>query len=64
MQTLEQAADLQSILERLGRLRSDARPRWGRMTAGEMVCHLIDSYHVITGDKDQEPGALGADGMA
>ncbi len=51
MHTLEQAADLQSILERLGRLRSDARPLWGRMTAGEMVCHLIDSYHVITGDK-------------
>lgn len=27
------------------------RPRWGRMSCGEMVCHLIDSYRVITGDR-------------
>ncbi len=57
MQTLERAADLQSVLDRLGRLRPDAKARWGRMTPAEMVCHLIDSYHVVTGDKQVSAAA-------
>jgi len=41
------------ILRRLQTLRPNTRARWGRMTASQMVCHLIDavesSAHPPTG---------------
>ena len=39
------------IVGRLARLHPHESPRWGRMTAGQMLCHLRDSYHAATGDK-------------
>jgi hypothetical protein len=40
MGTLFDPRDRQRILERLDRLAEDARPRWGRFTAAEMICHV------------------------
>jgi hypothetical protein len=34
---------------RLTRLNPAAKPRWGRMTAHQMVCHLNDSFSVGAG---------------
>jgi len=43
------------IVSRLVLLKPSDRPRWGRMTPGEMLCHLRDSYHAATGDKPVSP---------
>ena len=40
MGTLFDARDRQAILDRLGRLTPEARPRWGRFTPAQMVCHV------------------------
>lgn len=51
MHTLAEATDCAAILERIGRLRPDMIPQWGRMSCAQMICHLMDSYQVITGDR-------------
>ena len=51
MHTLARADDDAAIRERISRLRPDLKPQWGRMSCGEMVCHLTDSFHVITGER-------------
>jgi hypothetical protein len=35
--------DYDELFDRVTRLRSDTPPRWGRMTAQQMVCHLTDA---------------------
>ncbi|HEV3484623.1 MAG TPA: DUF1569 domain-containing protein [Vicinamibacterales bacterium] len=39
------------ILRRLKTLRPDAAPRWGRMSAHQMVCHLADGCRMALGEK-------------
>jgi hypothetical protein len=41
--------------ERIRRLNPDAGPKWGRMTARQMVCHLNDSFRVGMGEKYASP---------
>lgn len=36
---------------RLALLQPSAPALWGKMNAGQMVCHLIDAYHCATGDR-------------
>jgi hypothetical protein len=43
------------ILSRLRRLRPDAPRLWGKMTAGQMICHLNDSFCCVMGDKAMTP---------
>lgn len=50
MKTLFDPSVAASIRERLARLTPDTRPRWGRMTAAQMVCHLTDAFHVALGE--------------
>ena len=38
------------LLERLSRLTADARPRWGRMTAPQMLTHVNDQFRMALGD--------------
>ena len=40
---------------RIARLHPDARGKWGRMTAAQMVCHLNDSFRVGMGEKYASP---------
>jgi hypothetical protein len=42
---------------RIQRLSPDARARWGRMTACQMVCHLNDSFRVAMGEKYASPAS-------
>ena len=46
MRTLASPADLADILRRLQTVRPEAKPKWGRMSAHQMVCHLADSMRV------------------
>ena len=40
----------EELLQRLDRLTPDATPRWGKMTAHRMICHLSDSVAVTLGE--------------
>jgi hypothetical protein len=50
MKTAWNAADRASLQARLARLRPEDAPRWGRMSAPQMVAHLADSLHMALGD--------------
>ena len=51
MKSLARAEDKAEIVRRLRNLRPDDARRWGRMTAHQMVCHLCDSFGMVTGEK-------------
>jgi Protein of unknown function (DUF1569) len=40
-----------ALRRRIERLDPKASPKWGRMTAPQMVCHLNDSFRVAMGEK-------------
>jgi hypothetical protein len=51
VKTLEHADERAEVLRRLHALSLDSRPRWGRMSAPEMVCHLSDSFLAVLGER-------------
>src|SRR6195256_2854053 len=51
MKTLARHGDRAEILRRLKAVRPESARRWGRMSAHQMVCHLSDSFLVVTGQK-------------
>ena len=44
MKTLSRRRDRDQIIERLRHLKPNMLPRWGQMTAPQMVCHLTDAF--------------------
>lgn len=46
MKTLANAADKAEVLRRLVAIGPESRRRWGKMTVGEMICHLSDAFRV------------------
>lgn len=55
MKSLAHTEDKENIIERLERLQADAQPRWGRMNAQQMLCHLSDSFKSVMGERAVEP---------
>lgn len=55
MKTLARARDKEEILRRLAAVRPDSRPRWGRMTAPQMICHLTDAFLGVIGERPMSP---------
>jgi Protein of unknown function (DUF1569) len=51
MKTLARQRDKAEILRRLKAVRPDCVRRWGRMSAHQMVCHLSDSFRMVSGQK-------------
>jgi hypothetical protein len=51
MKTMTRDDCRQEIVGRLRTLRPTSERRWGRMNVHQMVCHLIDSHGMMTGDK-------------
>jgi hypothetical protein len=51
MKTLARANDKAEVLQRIAALRSNSARRWGRMTPHQMVCHLMDAYRLMTGER-------------
>ena len=47
LRTVADPGVLQSLKERLERLRPDAQRRWGTLTPHEMLCHLGDAAEMI-----------------
>jgi uncharacterized protein DUF1569 len=51
LKTLARPRDKADILRRVRDLRPETVPRWGRMSAPQMVCHLSDSFRMAMGEK-------------
>jgi hypothetical protein len=51
MKTLAREQDTAEIVRRLRQVRPDSVRRWGRMSAHQMVCHLCDSFRMVTGER-------------
>lgn len=50
MSTLLNSADRESIVQRLRQLQPSSKPRWGTLTAPQMICHLADNLRVGLGE--------------
>jgi Protein of unknown function (DUF1569) len=50
MKSLWHAAARRHLIERLGRIDDETRPRWGTMSAAAMVAHLAQSIRMAIGE--------------
>ena len=55
MRTLLNDHDQKEVLDRLSKVRPDSQPRWGSMSAHQMICHLSDSFRAALGEKYVSP---------
>jgi Protein of unknown function (DUF1569) len=55
MKTLLNVRDRNDVLGRLANVHPDSRPRWGTMSAHQMICHLSDSLRAALGEKYISP---------
>lgn len=55
MGSLFEQADREAMLGRIGRLRPDRKPEWGRFTAPEMVCHVSSGLRQGLGELESGP---------
>jgi hypothetical protein len=53
--TLLDDEDRSLLLQRLRRVRPDATPTWGGLTAPRMLCHVADQMRVALGDVPTRP---------
>lgn len=51
MNNVLNASDREELLARISRLNAEVMPRWGRMTAEQMVCHPRDPVAVALGER-------------
>lgn len=51
MRTIADGHTLDSLVERLRRLRPDTPRQWGTLTPGEMLCHLGDAHESVLGTR-------------
>lgn len=55
MKTVWNDADYRALCARLEHLRPDATARWGKFTAPQMVCHLVDALKMASGELAVRP---------
>lgn len=55
MSTLADSKVQSGCFDRIARVNPKSAPRWGRMTAHQMVCHLNDSFRAVTGERYVSP---------
>lgn len=51
MITLSDSGVRESLAARVAKLHPDFKPRWGRMTPHQAICHLNDSFRGCMGEK-------------
>jgi Protein of unknown function (DUF1569) len=56
MSSIEKPEALAQLIGRLENLRPDTPRRWGKMSAGEMLCHLSDVSASVLGRAGSPPG--------
>jgi hypothetical protein len=57
MKTMARPQDKAEIIRRLRTVQPESTRRWGRMTAHQMVCHLSDSFRLVTQQKSASPAS-------
>jgi len=55
VKTLACERDRMEIFRRLGQLRPDSQRQWGRLSSHQIVCHLNDSFRLMTGERYAKP---------
>lgn len=55
MKSLLNARNRSAVLDRLAKVRADAQPKWGTMSAHQMICHLSDSLRAALNEKYISP---------
>lgn len=55
MKTLSNSRDKNELLVRFANVRPDSQPRWGAMSAHQMICHLSDSFRGSLGERYVRP---------
>ena len=58
MRTMFNDEDRASMLTRIDRVASGARPRWGKMNAERMLAHLVESVRMAIGEIAPRPKKL------
>lgn len=53
--SLLDAETRETFLRRIRALPADAKPRFGTLTAGRMLCHLLDGLKIAFGEVNPEP---------
>ena len=56
LKTLSNPLDKNILLVRFANVRADSQPRWGTMSAHQMICHLSDSFRGSLGEKICQSG--------
>jgi hypothetical protein len=57
MRTLASKIDRDAIAARIASLAPGDRRRWGKMSVGQMMCHLCDAYHAALGETRVAPSS-------
>ncbi len=55
VRTLLNDEDRSRLIQRLQRVRPDAKPAWGTLNAPRMLCHAADQMRVALGDLPSKP---------
>ncbi|MCB0713755.1 MAG: DUF1569 domain-containing protein [Ignavibacteriae bacterium] len=55
MENLFEISDRERVIERLSLLQLDAHPKWGTMTAHQMIVHVTDPFRAALGEKETVP---------
>ncbi len=58
MKTLWDSSAREELAQRLDRLKPDAHRKWGKMSASQMVAHLVDAMKMTTGEIKTEDKKL------
>jgi len=51
MRTLQNTRDRNELLERMLRVGPNSEPRWGKMSAHQMICHVADAFRMAIGER-------------
>lgn len=54
MHTILTESSKQELIKRINSLRKDDKALWGKMNAGEMLCHITDQVRLAVGAKDSD----------
>ena len=55
MKRIKKAGTVEELVSRARSLTPDARPRWGRLSARQMLCHVTDVARLVLGEIPTRP---------
>ena len=55
MKRIKKAGTVEELIRRARKLGPDTRPRWGRLNARQMLCHVTDVARLVLGEIPTRP---------